>query len=41
MLGSHPQEITLNRLNAHGADVETFDTAVKLEFEAGSEEVAG
>lgn len=34
-------EITLNRLNTHEADVESFDNSVKLEFEAGTEEVTG
>ncbi|XP_063700890.1 chromatin complexes subunit BAP18 isoform X1 [Culicoides brevitarsis] len=38
MLAQHQQEITLNRLNA---DVDNFDSAVKMEFEAGPEEVVG
>lgn len=40
MLAQHQQEITLNRLNTH-ADVDNFDATVKMEFEAGAEEVVG
>lgn len=40
-LMSVASEITLNRLNTHEADVEGFENAVKLEFEAGPEEVTG
>lgn len=40
MLAQHQQEITLNRLNTH-ADVDNFDSSVKMEFEAGPEEVVG
>lgn len=34
-------EITLNRLNTHGVDTEVFHDSVKMEFEAGTEEVTG